>query len=126
MQTLAPEFAIIAHIDAREIHWSASGLWDDATLVELQKSLLRKAKPFLEDQRGFRVLGDLREFSVQPRDMAEKMRQSQESSAQLGVDRMAILVSSVLVKQQFRRVSEALECEFFAEKIEALHWLRSS
>lgn len=124
MQTLAPSFTVQRNQEAREVYWSAAGLWTEETLTALQADLLKAAKPFIDDRRGFRVVGDLREFAVQPRDLAEKMRESQEASAQVGVDRMAILVSSVLVKQQFRRVSEAMECEFFDNKADAINWLR--
>jgi hypothetical protein len=125
MQTLAPSFTVTRIDTAREIHWSAAGLWTEAIIGELQAELLKTAKPFIEDRQGFRVLGDLREMSVQPRELADRMRRSQEDSAHLGVSRMALVVSSVLVKQQFRRVSEALDCEFFPEITEALAWLRS-
>ncbi|MEM7780520.1 MAG: STAS/SEC14 domain-containing protein [Pseudomonadota bacterium] len=125
MQTLAPSFNVSRVDSAREIHWSAAGLWTEAVLQDLQSDLLKTAKPFLEDQKGFRVLGDLREMAVQPGHMAEKMRQSQEASAALGVDRMALVYSSMLVRQQFRRVSEALNCEFFEDRVEAIAWLRS-
>ncbi len=124
METLAPTFTVSRNDGAREVHWSAAGLWTDGKVAELQGALFQAAKPFIDDAKGFRVLGDLREFAVQPRDLAEKMRLSQENSARVGVTRMALLVSSTLVKQQFRRVSAALECQFFSEKAAALAWLR--
>ena len=124
MSTLAPSFTVIRNDRAREIHWSAVGLWTEEDLLALQKELLSKAKPFIDERVRFRVLGDLREFAVQPRDMAEKMRASQEASAQLGVEKMALVCTSVLVKQQFRRVSEALDCEFFETERDAIDWLK--
>ena len=72
MSTLAPSFTVIRNDRAREIHWSAVGLWTEEDLLALQKELLSKAKPFIDERVRFRVLGDLREFAVQPRDMAEK------------------------------------------------------
>lgn len=125
MQTLAPSYTVNRHDSAREIHWSAAGLWDQAKVAELFSELLTTCKPFRDDRKGFRVLGDLREFAVQTREVAALIEKSQQSAAQLGVDRMAIVASSVLVKQQFRRVSEALDCRFFDNKAEAIAWLRS-
>ncbi len=124
MQNLAPEFTVERSNNPREIYWTASGLWDMRTIQELFGELLEVSKPFRDDRKGFRVLGDLREFAVQTREVAEQMQQSQTASAQLGVDRMAILVSSVLVKQQFRRITESMELEFFENKSDALAWLR--
>ncbi|MEP3421984.1 MAG: STAS/SEC14 domain-containing protein [Erythrobacter sp.] len=124
MQSLAPDFRVTRNDANREIHWVAIGLWTEQTLADLQAKLIQMAKPYLEDRQGFRVLGDLRELAVQSREMAEKIRQSQEASAQLGVERMAFVYSSVLVKQQFRRLSAALEIEFFDNKADAINWLR--
>lgn len=93
-------------------------------MVTLFHALLDASKPYRDDRKGFRVFGDLSQFAVQQREIAETMQQSQEASAQLGVDRMAIVYSSILVKQQFRRISEALDCRFFEDRTEALAWLR--
>ena len=125
MADLTPAFNVARKDAQREIHWSASGLWDAAKMAELFSELLDISRPFRHDKMGFRVLGDLRDFAVQPREIAALIEQSQRASAQYGVDRMAIVCSSVLVKQQFRRVSEALECEYFTDKSEAIAWLRS-
>ena len=125
MQTLAPEFSVTRVEHPREIHWTATGLLDQAKLAQLFSTLLETSKPFRHDKKGFRVLGDLREFAVQPREIAALIEQSQQASADYGVDRMAILCTSMLVKQQFRRVSDALDCQFFDGKAEAIAWLRS-
>ena len=125
MQTLVPDYYVKRIETPREIHWAASGLLDEAKLNELFSTLLTTSKPFRDDKKGFRVLGDLREFAVQPREIAALIEQSQQASAQYGVDRMAILCTSMLVKQQFRRVSDSLECEFFDTKGDALAWIRS-
>ncbi len=124
MQRLAPSFTVTREDNPREIHWTVVGLFDQQKIGELFSALLESSKPFRDDRKGFRVLGDLRDFAVQQREVAEMMETSQEVSAQLGVDRMAIVYSSMLVKQQFRRVSDALECEFFDAKADAIAWLR--
>lgn len=66
-------------------------------------------------QGGFRVIGDLREISVQTREITERIRFSQESSARAGVTKMAIVYSSTLVMQQFRRNSEGLNVALFED-----------
>jgi hypothetical protein len=125
MHSLAPKFSVTREDRMREIHWTAVGLWEEKDAYQLYHELLAQSKPFRDDRKGFRVMGDLREFRVQKADIAEHMRNSQETSAQLGVDRMAIVYSSTLLKQQFRRISDALECQFLTDKDAALKWLRS-
>lgn len=124
MQTLAPSFSASRDDAKREMHWTAAGLLDGQSLNELFSLLLAESKPFRDDKKGFRTLGDLRQFAVQPREIAELIEESQKATAHYGCDRMAIVYTSVLVKQQFRRVSEALETRFFESKAEAISWLR--
>ncbi|MEO0463808.1 MAG: STAS/SEC14 domain-containing protein [Pseudomonadota bacterium] len=124
METLAPSFSVKRNDAMREVYYTLSGLFSLQDIDALFSELLKASEPFIHDRKGFRVLGDLREFTVQTREVGEKMRLSQETSAKVGVDKMAIVYSSVLLKQQFRRVSEALECEFFESKADAIAWLR--
>lgn len=124
METLAPSFSVKRNDAMREVYYTLSGLFSLQDIDALFSELLKASEPFIEDREGFRVLGDLREFTVQTREVGEKMRLSQETSAKVGVDKMAIVYSSVLLKQQFRRVSEALECEFFESNADAIAWLR--
>ncbi|MDJ0978871.1 MAG: STAS/SEC14 domain-containing protein [Erythrobacter sp.] len=125
METLAPTFTVSRDEARREILYSHSGLFTSGKMEELFVALLRAAKPFIDDRQGFRVLGDLREMVVQTREVADKLKLSQDTSAKVGVDKMAILYRSTLMKQQFRRASDALQCEFFTDRAEALAWLRT-
>lgn len=124
MTEFAPSFEISRDIAHREIHWTSRGFWSVEEAHALTKALYKESLPFIEKRERFRVLGDLREFKVQSQDVVNVMLASQEGSAQLGVDRMAIVISSTLVKVQFRRISEALKIEFFEEHDDAIAWLR--
>ena len=124
MHSLVPHFEITRDDVRRELHWTATGLWTLEKAQELPKALYKQSLPFIETKRAFRVFGDLTEFAVQSQDVVDVMQVSQENSAQLGVDRMAILYASILVKIQFRRISDALELKFFEDRDEALAWLR--
>lgn len=125
MATLAPTFTVTRNDEMREVYYTITGLFSLEKIEELFAELIHVAKPFIEDRKGFRVLGDLRDFSVQTREVVEQMQLSQDTSAKVGVDKMAIIYSSVLVKQQFRRVSVALDLGMFENKAEAIAWLRS-
>jgi len=126
MDDLEPYFHVSRNDEFREIHWASGGLWDDEFMMNAQRKLLDMSKPFRDDRKGFRVLGDMRDAKTQSTDMAENIRDSQNASAALGVTHMAIVFSSVLAKMQFRRVTAGLECEYFEDKAEALNWLRSA
>ncbi len=125
METLAPSFSVSRLADRREVHYELNGLFTMDEVESLFAELRNASQPFIEDRKGFRVIGDLRQLAVQTREVAEKIKYSQESSARAGVDKMAIVYTSTLLMQQFRRASDALECEFFTDKAEALRWLRT-
>lgn len=126
METLAPTCRVHSDEATREVHYSASGMWTQDTIVDLQKQLFKAAQPFIEAGQTFRVLGDLRDFPVQTREITAQMQQIQEASASFGVDRMALIITTVLVKQQFRRVSDAVNMQIFNTKSDAITWLRAA
>ncbi len=125
MNELAPQFSVKRLEECREVHYALSGLFTEELIPQIFKSLYETSLPFIEDRGGFRVLGDLRDFVVQPQEISPYMQRSQDDSAKVGVDRMAIVYSSALVKLQFTRVSAALDLGTFTEPDEALAWLRS-
>ncbi|MDN3644986.1 STAS/SEC14 domain-containing protein [Pontixanthobacter aestiaquae] len=122
--TLAPTFSVSTVPNRKEVHYSASGLWTLEKLPELEAALFEGSKEFIERKRSFRVMGDLRDFAVQTRPVAEQMEQIQIASAKFGVERMALICSSMLVRKQFERVSEAVNFEIFDNEATALDWLR--
>ncbi|MEE4204705.1 MAG: STAS/SEC14 domain-containing protein [Erythrobacter sp.] len=126
MATLAPTFSVTRDDARREVHYALTGLFTLEAIDRFFERLRATARPFIEDRQGFRAIGDLRNYSVQPRDIAERMRMSQDISAKVGVTRMAIVYSSVLQMQQFRRVSNALEMGYFEDMGDALDWLRQA
>ena len=110
----------------REIHYSIGGLITEEDLRALQADLYKAALPFIEAKQPFRVLGDMREFLPQKQEIVELLRDSQQQSAKLGMEKMAILFEQTLTKVQFRRISDMVEIEFFTDRGEALDWLRKT
>ncbi|MEL7188314.1 MAG: STAS/SEC14 domain-containing protein [Pseudomonadota bacterium] len=125
MSTLTAAFEVTRDTAHREVFYRLSGLFTQDKVDELFAELFSASQPFIEDKGGFRVIGDLREISVQTREISDRIRFSQESSARAGVTKMAIVYSSILVMQQFRRNSEALNLGLFEDMDEAYAWLRS-
>ncbi len=124
METLEARFSIRADTARRELHWHAQGLFDETHLKAFQKATIEAIQPFIDDRQGFNALADLRDFAVQTRAIAAMMEETQMASTSFGGNRMAVICKSVLVKQQFRRVSEVMEIEFFDSETDALRWLR--
>jgi len=124
MEELRPNFEVTRDDQRREVHYVLSGLFNHDVMPELFAKLFETSKPLIDDRKGFRVFGDLRALKVQPRDIVEHIQYSQESAARSGVTRMALVYSSTLMMQQFRRVSGALNCEFFQDPDQAIDWLR--
>ena len=125
MEDLSPKFSVTPLIEGREVHWTIQGLFDEEHTRELQKALFKASEPLIADGKGFRVMADMRKFAVQPRHIAEIMEQTQIGSAKIGVYKMAVIHSSMLVKQQLRRVSKSMEIDFFEDEATALAWLRA-
>jgi hypothetical protein len=124
MNEFAPLFEVTRDDIHSEVHWVSSGTWTTEQAKDLLRELRVTSLPFIESNQKFRVLGDLREFQVQSQEVADIMVQSQQGALSVGVDKMAIVHSSTLVKIQFRRISEGRSVEFFEDKQSALDWLR--
>lgn len=124
MNSFDPKSQITRDEERRELHWLSSGLWSVEQARDLVTGLGEASQYFLERRLPFRVLGDLRGFSVQSQEVVDVMKYSQDNAAKVGVDRMAIVHTSTLVKIQFRRISDGLEVEFFPDTESALSWLR--
>lgn len=126
MQTLAPSFSVVPDLKRNEVFFTASGLWDAQVLADFSRELLARAKPFYSAGIKMRVLGDLTGFVTQTREIAEGIRLVVNESARLGVVRTAIVSDSKLAEMQYKRINDGINLEVFANRAEALAWLRSA
>jgi hypothetical protein len=126
MSSLAPSFSVTSFPDLREVHFTASGLWDMDTLVAYQRELIAAGRPMFESGKKMRVFGDLTGFVTQTREIAEGIRVIVTESARLGTERTAILSDSPLAAMQYKRINEGINAEIFEERDEAMAWLRAA
>ena len=82
------------------------------------------AAPIVAQRIPIRVLGEMEGFLPQDRQTGEAIRDHLMMSRRYGLQRVAIVSAPVLVKLQYRRLSEGIEVEFFDSKAEAMAWLR--
>ncbi len=125
MQSLAPSFSMTADLVRKEFHFTASGMWTEATLADFSRALLAEAKPFYSEGIKMRVLGDLTGFVTQTREIAEGIRVVVQESARLGVVRTAIISDSQLATMQYKRINDGINLKVFDDKAQALAWLRN-
>ncbi|MHA7818035.1 MAG: hypothetical protein ACX930_00130 [Erythrobacter sp.] len=125
MTNLDPSFSISVDHGRREVHFTASGLWDMDVLADFSRELLTKGKPLFAGG-PMRVYGDLTGFVTQTREVADGIRVVMQESAKLGMDRTAILADSTLAAMQYKRLNEGVSTEIFRERDEALTWLRAA
>lgn len=126
MSSLAPSFTVSSLPDLREVHFTASGLWDMETLVAYQRELIAAGKPMFENGKKMRVFGDLTGFVTQTREIAEGIRLIVMESARLGTERTAIVSDSPLAAMQYKRINEGINAEIFEDRDEAITWLRAA
>ena len=102
------------------------GLWDLGT-VERYSEAAREAFAALgtngEPVSGSRILIDLRQHGIQPRDVAERIQAKLKNGLSPGA-RHAVLVSeSTLHRMQAQRIGTLINASFFSDEAEAMAWL---
>lgn len=123
MTDLKPAIVVSTDLDRRLVRFSASGLWGPEQVAEGSAKIGAAIAPFVQDRSGFSILGDYSEAIVQPRDTADSIRQSFAAAKKLGLKRIAVINAPPLVKMQYQRLSDLVEIEFFASRVDAMTWL---
>ena len=108
----------------RELHFAIQGLWQVSAMRNFLRELTEASLPYLQWSESFRVIADMDDFVPQNRDTAETIRQHLECARDHGLQRLAIVTRSPLVRMQYRRIAASLDIAFFDTKLEALHWSR--
>ena len=125
MSDLQPRFTVSNDLGHNEVHFSVSGFWKEDTAASFIREISAASAPLIASGKPFRVLGDLSAMVTQDRQIADILRRTLARSQQAGMERIAIVTQSQLVRLQYKRVSERITVEFFDGKIDALHWLRT-
>lgn len=125
MEQLAPKFEITIDKSRRELHFAASGYWDEENVKNFLNKMAGEASIFLTDDKPFSTVADFRGATVQSQESAEIIRMNLEISRQFGLTHIAVIGAVALVKLQFKRLSDTMTVEFFDTRHDALHWLRA-
>lgn len=126
MEDLAPNSSISTVVDRGEVHFAVSGLWTIEHMDSFLRGLTKAAVPIVERRLPIQVFGDMTGFVAQTRGTGEAIRDHLMMSQQYGLQRVAIMGASSLVKMQYKRLSNGIKVEFFDNKVEALGWLHEA
>lgn len=124
MNTLTTNYKISRNVEMGEVYFEISGFWKLAEMKAYLRELNDAAAPIVAQRIPIRVLGEMEGFLPQDRQTGEAIRDHLMMSRRYGLQRVAIVSAPVLVKLQYRRLSEGIEVEFFDSKAEAMAWLR--
>lgn len=115
-------FTISVSFDDRLFRAKFTGLWDTEMFERYTEAALVEMRKFKSAGLEFDVLGDLTEYQAQPRDLSDLRQEFSQTARKMGLRKCAVVVSSVLVKSQVRRLTNF--DQFFASEAEALAWIR--
>jgi hypothetical protein len=124
MNTLTTHYKISRNVEMGEVYFEISGFWKLAEMKAYLRELNDAAAPIVAQRIPIRVLGEMEGFLPQDRQTGEAIRDHLMMSRRYGLQRVAIVSAPVLVKLQYRRLSEGIEVEFFDSKADAMAWLR--
>ena len=118
-----PRYSITTDEYRREVRFSVEGFWDDATVKSYLKELGEAVIPFQRKNQTFRAMGDLTRLMAQSRKTADALGRALATGKQVGMERIAIVTTSPIMKLQYRRVAGDVELEFFDTTAQAREWL---
>lgn len=122
---LKPTFWVQVDEERGELHFSTSGLFDQASMAEFITEVGNKVGPLLASKRRIRAFGDLSGYVTQTREIGKTMERTLTNAERAGIERTAIVINSAILKMQYKRVSEGRNVKIFENRDEALEWLRN-
>lgn len=124
MENLEPKHSISSDMERGELHFMISGYWPldamQAFLIDLDKA----AYPLFASGKSVRVLGEMDGFKTQSRETGAAIENQLQNSVKYGLQRVAIIKATALVKSQYRRLSAGIDVGFFDSRFDAIAWLR--
>lgn len=125
MDELTPTYSVSVDAERNELHFTTSGLFDTASMDAFNQEIAKAVGPILAQKRRMRAFGDLTGYAVQTREISAKMAETLAAAEAVGIERVAIVLTTTLVRIQFQRVSEGRNVKIFENKADALEWLRA-
>ena len=125
MEDLTPTYSVTVDEERSELHFVTSGLFDKEAMEAFNRAIAKAVGPILAKKRKMRALGDLSGYVVQPREISVKMAETLAAAEAVGIERVAIIMTSTLVRMQYLRISEGRNVKIFDNREDALAWLRA-
>ncbi|WP_301751295.1 STAS/SEC14 domain-containing protein [uncultured Erythrobacter sp.] len=124
MNSLTTRHKVSRNVETGEVYFAISGFWKLEEMQAFLRELNEAAAPIVAQRTPIRVSGEMEGFVPQDRQTGEVIRDHLMMSRKYGLQRVAIVTAPVLVKLQYRRLSQGIEVEFFDSRNEAIAWLR--
>ena len=125
MQEENPTFSVSVDEGRRELHFTASGVFDAQSMAALNLEIAKGVNPILAEQRTMRALGDLSRYRIQAREISAKMAETLAAAEAVGIERVAIIMTCENLRDTYRGVAESETVKVFNNREEALGWLRA-
>lgn len=107
----------------RLVRFKATGFFDDAEADRFRADLTNVIADLTRTAGGFKILADLREIDVLPQTAVKSIQAQMQWTANKGVERSAVLVSSMLQQMQIKRIVPDDRFHCFTAEDAALRWL---
>lgn len=125
MDTPTPSFSVSVDEHRRELHFTASGVFDVQSMTALNLEIAKAVNPILAQRRTMRALGDLSKYRIQAREISAKMTETLAAAEAVGIERVAIIMTSEALLEKYRGVTESRSVKIFDNCEDALVWLRA-
>lgn len=125
MQTSTPSHETSLDPRTGIVHFSITGFWETERMRAFLEELNQTSLPLVKAGRPILVAGDFSDFVPQDRETAGTIHNHLMNAKKFGLQRVAIIGASALMKMQYRRLSQGIEVEFFDTKDGATAWLRA-
>lgn len=119
-------FSVSVDEARRELHFTASGVFDAQSMAALNIEIAKGVNPILAQQRTLRALGDLSDYRIQSREISAEMAETLAAAEAVGIERVAIIMTCANLRDTYRGVTESETVKIFDNRDDALGWLRSN
>lgn len=125
MSDLDPESSVTSDRSRGEVYFAVSGFFSLEQMNAALRELDKAAYPIAKAGKPVRVFGDMTGFVAQDRATGEAIRDHLVRSLEAGLQKVALVAPSALVRMQYEQLSQGVNVGFFRHRDAALEWLRS-
>lgn len=124
METLAPSHETSLDEANCEFHSKITGFWNTDNIQGYFDAVQETCLPLMKARKPIYASIDFSDFVPQDQATGEAIRDHLQLSQKFGLQRLAVIGASALVKIQYKRLSRGITVDFFEDHRSALTWLR--